>query len=45
MFTVGASYQDQENRDAAGTDYQVMGAAVRFNMDNFSAAVTTLLKS
>ncbi|MFW1118317.1 porin, partial [Vibrio parahaemolyticus] len=39
MFTVGASYQDQENRDAAGTDYQVMGAAVRFNMDNFSAAV------
>ncbi|MDF4396065.1 porin, partial [Vibrio parahaemolyticus] len=37
MFTVGASYQDQENRDAAGTDYQVMGAAVRFNMDNFSA--------
>ncbi|BFN31931.1 porin [Vibrio harveyi] len=39
MFTVGASYQDQENRDVAGTDYQVMGAAVRFNMDNFSAAV------
>ncbi|WP_186175091.1 porin [Vibrio jasicida] len=39
MFTVGASYQDQENRDIAGTDYQVMGAAVRFNMENFSAAV------
>ncbi|ELB2741669.1 porin [Vibrio parahaemolyticus] len=39
MFTVGASYQDQENRNLAGDDYQVMGAAVRFNMDNFSAAV------
>ena len=38
MFTVGASYQDQENRNLAGDDYQVMGAAVRFNMDNFSAA-------
>ncbi|UTZ40780.1 porin [Vibrio campbellii] len=39
MFTVGASYQDQGKNEVDTLEYKVMGAAVRFNMDNFSAAV------
>ncbi|MDV6250619.1 porin [Vibrio sp. EA2] len=41
MFTVGASYQDQGTRtyDYGELEYDILGVAARFNVDNFAAAV------
>ncbi|WMN88150.1 porin [Vibrio parahaemolyticus] len=43
MFTVGATYQDQGNRnledDGSYSDYSVMGVAARLSIANFGAAV------